>query len=112
MPTPTPTAPKPAPAVHQQLAADLRTLADIAAAHPELAELLAVAVGDLHLVVRISGTVRAQDVVAAAVAAGAVEVDVDDLEPIWASAGVRLPAGAVRLTVTQLTSSVPSLDVT
>jgi hypothetical protein len=103
---PAPTATKPAaPELHQRLAADLRALAGIAAAHPKIAELLAGPLSNLHLVVYASGTVRAQDITAAAVETGAVEMEVEDLEPIWVTGvntGVALPAGVVRLTIAQL----------
>lgn len=105
-PSPAPRAP-----LHQMVASDLRALAALAAAHPDLAVHLADTVSLLCVVVPYSHTVGPDQHLDAALAAGATEVPPAMFETAWETRDYRLPAGAVRVSVTRLRTQWEPADV-
>lgn len=91
--------------IHERAAADLHTLAAMALANPELGAEIAHTVEMLYIVLGRNVALTQDAIVATAKAHAATDVDSDDVEPFFATVGVALPAGAIRLMVTRLTPS-------
>lgn len=100
---PTPTAEHPAvtpPGV--KVAADLRTLADLADNHPQVATELARTVAQLYLVIGQTSHLSNDQVGDPLIEAGAHPVTPAMADPWWDTQAWQLPAGAVQLVVTRL----------
>lgn len=88
---------------HLKVAADLRTLATLAERNPAIGAELARELAELYVVLDRSAPVTREAFRDAALAVGAEpssQIDSDD--PWFITLGVTMPAGAMRLVVTQL----------
>jgi hypothetical protein len=111
-PSPTPRTTEqdtPAVSIGDRVASDLRVIADIAATHPDLAPQLAHTVEQLYVVLRCSSDLSPEDFGDALTSRHAENVPPAIVEPMWSSQAWQLPAGAIRLTVTQLTVAIEEL---
>lgn len=86
----------------ERVASDLRTLASLITAHPELADDLADAVRVLHVVMSQANPAGPAEHVKAGLAHDGTEVNPISLDHLWETRCYQLPAGAVRVNITQL----------
>jgi hypothetical protein len=84
-------------ALAARLATDLRALAAVAVAHPEIAELLAQTVGRLYVVLPYNGDLLPDQVVTAVVEQGATEVGPTFADRVFPGRVTQLPGGAIQL---------------
>lgn len=91
------------PALGERVAADLRTLADLAERHPNVAVELARTVEQLYIVVTNASPLHHHEVGDPLIEAGAHRVTptMND-DPWWETQAWQLPAGVIRLVVTRL----------
>lgn len=100
---------KPAePTAGERLAADLRVLADIAATTPPVAEQLADALQDVHVVLRMSGP--GQDLLAAALIERSAEEATATAEPFGKTCSWLLPNRAITVRAWSVAVDVDDIE--
>lgn len=92
-----------------RLISDLRTLAKMIAANPGLADGLAAALAQVHVVLPRSSTVTPGDHLRTAIEHGATTVPPVHIEALWDTRTYRLPEGVMHVSASRLIA--PVLDL-